>query len=93
MWVNHEYMNPLFVSGRKKQNKATVAQLKKERLAVGGSVMEVRRDNGKWGVIADSPHNRRFTADTPKMRVTGPAEKKKPKRTGRVANWSGAGTL
>ena len=40
--------------------------------AHGGSVIEVKRENGKWQVVADSKYARRIDASTP-MDITGPA--------------------
>ena len=42
------------------------------KAALGVSVIEIAERDGKWGVVLDSPFNRRITADTP-MEVTGPA--------------------
>ena len=43
-----------------------------EMAAHGGAVIEVRRENGKWQVVADSKYARRIDATTP-MEITGPA--------------------
>jgi hypothetical protein len=43
-----------------------------EMMAHGGSVLEVKVDNGRWGVVAASRYARRITAETP-MEITGPA--------------------
>ena len=43
-----------------------------EMAAHGGAVIEVRRDDGKWQVVAGSKYARRIDADTP-MEITGPA--------------------
>ena len=60
LWVNHEYMNPIFVSGteRTKQN------VDIEMLEVGGSLLEIKNDGNKWDVVANSPYNRRIDATT-----------------------------
>lgn len=65
LWVNHEYLQPLFVSGWQKGQKRTREQVEKEQLVVGGSLVRVRKNAaGKWEMVANDPHNRRFTAKT-----------------------------
>lgn len=71
LWVNHEYINPLFISGfdanRYDDPRAhrTKEQVDKEMYEVGGSIVRVREENGQWKVIENDPHNRRITAQTP----------------------------
>ncbi|TWS95696.1 PhoX family phosphatase [Reyranella sp. CPCC 100927] len=76
LWVNHEYTNPDFMwSGLTKDTigeKMTADRTKAEMAAHGGSVMEVRKENGTWSVVPDSRYARRVTATTP-MRIGGPA--------------------
>lgn len=43
-----------------------------EMMAHGGTVVEIRKANGRWEVVRDSPYNRRITAET-EMELTGPA--------------------
>jgi secreted PhoX family phosphatase len=78
--VNHEYtseelMFPGIVTIV--DGKAEVAPADKDRVDIemaahGGTVVEVRKADGKWQVVKDSPYNRRITADT-EMELTGPA--------------------
>ena len=65
LWVNHEYANPLFVSGFSGKQIRTKAQVDQEMYAVGGSIVRIREDNGIWKVIENDPYNRRITAKTP----------------------------
>jgi len=71
LWVNHEYINPLFVSGfdsSKYENPdehRTKEQVEKEMYNVGGSIIRIRQTEGKWEVVQNDPHNRRITAQTP----------------------------
>ena len=68
MWVNHEYVQPLFVSGhviddnyvRKTFEQATV-----EMKAVGGSILHIKKAGTNWEHIKDSKYNRRLDAFTP----------------------------
>lgn len=65
LWVNHEYLQPLFVSGWTKGQKKTRAQVEKEQQVVGGSLVRIKKNAaGKWEMVANDPHNRRFTAQT-----------------------------
>jgi len=43
-----------------------------EKAASGGSVIEIKKENGKWGVVRDSKYARRIDAETP-MEIAGPA--------------------
>ena len=68
LWVNHEYVHPLFVSNYAFGNpneERTIEQVDKEMYNVGGSIVRIRQENGKWKVVHNDPHNRRITAKTP----------------------------
>ena len=71
LWVNHEYVNTLFVSGfdaYKYENPSefrTKEQVDKEMYDVGGSIVRIKEENGIWKVVKNDPHNRRLTAQTP----------------------------
>ncbi len=72
LWVNHEYTSPLFVSGRAYDKAPTPEQLAKEKNSVGGSILRVRQNNGKWEFVEDAQYNRRVTGATP-IDLDGPA--------------------
>ena len=68
LWVNHEYVLPLFVSNYAFGNpiqERTIEQVDKEMYNVGGSIVRIRQENGKWKIVHNDPHNRRITAKTP----------------------------
>ncbi|GAA5042631.1 hypothetical protein GCM10011506_45320 [Marivirga lumbricoides] len=71
LWVNHEYINPLFVSHfdfnkyENPKNQKTKDQVDKEMYNVGGSIVRIKEVNGKWKVVENDPHNRRITSQTP----------------------------
>jgi secreted PhoX family phosphatase len=81
--VNHEYTNPhlMFpgiVSVVEKEGKkaAEVAPLSKEQVDVemaahGGTVVEIRKQGGKWQVVRDGKLNRRIMSTT-EMALSGP---------------------
>ena len=71
LWVNHEYVNPMLAYGYREGSPKTERDIRTERMAVGGSVMRVRKAaDGRWG-FAQDPRNRRMTGLTP-CRLTGP---------------------
>lgn len=60
LWVNHEYYNPLFFAASPR----TRESLNQEMDLVGGSLVEIKKENGKWQKVAGSAYNRRLTART-----------------------------
>ncbi|WP_136620768.1 MULTISPECIES: PhoX family protein [Mesorhizobium] len=81
--VNHEYTNPhLMFPGIVKivekdgKKSAEVVPLSKEQVDVemaahGGTIVEIRKDAGKWQVVRDGKLNRRITSNT-EMALSGP---------------------
>ena len=65
LWVNHEYIGELFVSGYKKGEVKTKEQVEKEQYNVGGSLIHIKKDNGQWALVKGSEYNRRISALTP----------------------------
>ena len=78
--VNHEYTNPhlmfpglvTVVDGKVEQGPLSKEQVDIEMAAHGGTIVEIRRVDGKWQVVRDGANNRRITVDT-EMQLTGPA--------------------
>ncbi len=79
--VNHEYTNEELMfpqlPGRQDLRNVRFANMTKEladieMMAHGGTVLEIRKTNGKWAVVQDSRYARRITAET-EMVITGPA--------------------
>ncbi|MCH9806310.1 MAG: PhoX family phosphatase [Alphaproteobacteria bacterium] len=78
--VNHEYTNEELMfpgidpeaSKKKRFAEMTRERVDVEMMAHGGSVIEGKKVDGKWGIVADSVYARRITAATP-MEITGPA--------------------
>ena len=80
LFVNHEYTNEeLMFPGLGPQTKAnqfagmTRELVDIEMSAHGASIIEVKKENGRWKVVTDSPHVRRISARTTVMRISGPA--------------------
>jgi secreted PhoX family phosphatase len=78
--VNHEYTNPhlmfpglvTLVDGKVEQGPLSKEQVDVEMAAHGGTIVEIRRVDGKWQVVRDGANNRRITVNT-EMQLTGPA--------------------
>lgn len=83
--INHEYTNeelmfaglPARVRGVAAKNDAVFAAITDrhvaiEKMAHGGSVIEIARSGGKWAVVPNSRYARRITAET-EMAISGPA--------------------
>ena len=81
--VNHEYTNPHLMfpgivkvvekDGKKALELAplTKDQVDVEMAAHGGTIVEIRKEGGKWQVVRDGKLNRRVTAST-EMALSGP---------------------
>lgn len=70
---NNEYTNRSIIWGNRAEGKfETDDDVVKGKMAHGLSVVEIAQTDGKWGIVKDSPYNRRVTPDT-EMELTGPA--------------------
>ncbi len=74
--VNHEYtstqlMFPGVAAGFPQSITREIAET--EMAAHGGSIVEIRKGAGGWKPVIPSRYNRRITADTTPMSLTGPA--------------------
>jgi uncharacterized protein len=74
--VNNEYVSfnvmfPDFPDDDGAQDRFTAEQVALSNMAIGHSIVEVKRENGVWTVVQDSPMNRRITLETP-MAISGP---------------------
>ncbi|OCK42661.1 alkaline phosphatase [Tenacibaculum soleae] len=89
LWVNHEYINPLFVSDFHNQQEKTKEQVDKEMYNVGGSIVRIKQENGVWQVVKNDSHNRRITAQTDIALNWDSPIKGKTSVKGTLANCSG----
>lgn len=64
LWVNHEAIHPLFISGYEHGDERTMEQIQKEMYSVGGSIMRVKKTDDIWEMVYNDPYNRRITAQT-----------------------------
>jgi secreted PhoX family phosphatase len=63
LWVNHEYTHHLFVSGRTKGSPFTKDKIDMGLYALGGSILQLQRIDGKW-TVERSSKNKRITGHT-----------------------------
>jgi secreted PhoX family phosphatase len=80
--VNHEYTNEELMfpglSGPQETKEAGFGQMTRDMVDVemaahGGSVLEIRKVDGRWQVVPDSKYARRITTSDTEMELTGPA--------------------
>lgn len=97
--VNNESLNPEVLFGnRRSRLPETADDVHKGMAAVGVSLFEIARQPIRWGIVKDSPANRRVTAVT-EMEITGPASGHEDMKTsydpsGKLArgSWSNCGS-
>lgn len=76
--INHEYTNeevmfPGLGKYEDEHNGATREIIDIEMACNGGSIIEVKRENGTWSVVAHSKYARRISALETEMAISGPA--------------------
>lgn len=72
--VNNEYTNRGIIWGNREEGKGqNEDDWLKGMMAHGVTVAEIAETDGQWGVVMDSPYNRRLTPDV-EMDITGPAK-------------------
>ncbi|MFJ1336949.1 PhoX family protein [Pseudomonas caricapapayae] len=71
MAINNEYTNYRYLYPHGGQP-TSAEEVHKAQAAEGVSVIEVKRSNGQWQFVQDSPYNRRIHGNSP-IRVSGPA--------------------
>lgn len=92
LWVNHEYVDPKFVSGYFGDLARHRRQVDEEMLHVGGSIVRIKKKRGKWEVVQNDEYNRRVTAKTMIPFAWNEPIKGKTEAMGTLANCSGGVT-
>ncbi len=92
LWVNHEYVDPKFVSGYFGDLARHRRQVDEEMLHVGGSIVRIKKKSGKWEVVQNDEYNRRITAKTMIPFAWNEPIKGKTEAMGTLANCSGGVT-
>jgi secreted PhoX family phosphatase len=96
LWVNHEYVHPLFTSGHiidENFHRKTIEQATMEMKEVGGSLIHLKRnEKEEWKLVLNSDYNRRLDGFTsiefsPKQKIKG-----SEKAIGTLANCAGGVT-
>jgi secreted PhoX family phosphatase len=66
LWVNHESLHPLFVSGWDGKSPRLIEQVNLERKVVGGSLLRIKKnkEDASWELDLKSNDNRRYDATT-----------------------------
>ncbi len=65
LWVNHEYVDPLFIAIMHQVTERDHEQIKREQYEVGGSFIRIRKNKrGKWEFVPNDPKNRRVNGLT-----------------------------
>lgn len=88
MWVNHEYLHPIFVSS----NERSKENVEKEMKLVGGSLVRVKKQNGSWKMIPNDQYNRGVRGDTPIPFANGVEIHGKKEALGTLGNCAGGKT-
>lgn len=88
MWVNHEYVNPLFVSGSDRNKK----NVDIERSLTGGSLVHLKKEQGQWKFTPGHKLNKPVRSDTPMTFAYGAKIQGSNKVEGMVSNCAGGKT-
>lgn len=67
LWVNHESLLPVFVTGERisKGKPRKREDVMREQFEVGGSILRVKRgSDGRWKAVMNDPRNKRISART-----------------------------
>ena len=93
LWVNHEYINPLFIHGKNITSKSK-KEVQNEMYNMGGSLIEIDKDKktNRWRVKHNSSYNKRITALTKIPFANGVSIKGEKYAIGMVSNCAGGTT-
>ncbi len=64
LWVNHEYVDPRFVSGWDEGVDRTLEQVDEEMNNVGGSFIKIKKKGKSWEVVENDMMNKRVSGHT-----------------------------
>lgn len=91
LWINHESLSPILLYGRQPDVAPTKNQITFERSQLGGSFIEVKKDNtGKWIPVKNSKLNFKVSGNT-RIPLSHPINGRKTAR-GTLANCAGGFT-
>ena len=64
LWVNHEEVLSGYFAGPTDPEEKSREDVEREILEVGGSIVRISRQDGRWRLVQDDRFNRRITAAT-----------------------------
>ena len=64
LWVNHEEVLSGYFAGPTDPEEKSREDVERETLEVGGSIVRISRQDGRWRLVQDDRFNRRITAAT-----------------------------
>ena len=92
LWVNHEeVLSGYFASPRDPAEKSR-EDVEREVLEVGGSIVRISRQDGRWRLIPDERFNRRITGSTPIPMISEEPVAGSREAAGTVGNCAGGVT-
>lgn len=90
LWVNHEYITPIFISGTKDRDSKLIEQIDNEMKMVGGSFLRITKgEDGYWNIDRSASINRRIDANTPMSFSNGVELEGSSSVVGTMGNCSG----
>ena len=92
LWVNHEYVDPKFVSGFFGDIARHRDQVEQEMYNVGGTIVKIKIQDGVWQPVLNDPVNKRITGKTMIPFAWDQPIKGKTSAMGTLANCAGGVT-
>ncbi len=64
LWVNHENIDSMLAFGKAREDSRQEKYILEEMENLGGSILRIKKENGKWVPVIGDPRNNRLTAKT-----------------------------
>ena len=92
LWVNHECIAYGYFATPEESRRKTIEDVNLERSEVGGSILRIKKIDGKWKAIFNDKYNRRIDASTPMNLVSDEPILGVTEVTGTLGNCAGGRT-